>query len=317
MILIHSKVYSERVFAIEKVKSLAVFTLGGILQATLVISALVVAAWYFPPLSMVSSALFALVVLREGVLKGSQLATLTIGVLMFASAYLHNSPIEGVLLGGLVLLPVFPAAYVLRESMRLDWAFNTTMLLGVLVVLMFYLVAGNPADFWLGKIHAFTQELPESPLADLDDGLVEKVQTRLAQVMTGIVVAGTVLSTYLALLLARWQQALLFNPGEFRKEFVRLRLNELIVYSALLTLSLSLLLTGTIAAIALNLTLVLAITFLMAGFAVIHGVMGVKSHWLVVVYITLFLFPQLMLPPITLLGFSDNWIDWRNLRKTS
>jgi hypothetical protein len=131
--------------------------------------------------------------------------------------------------------------------------------------------------------------------------------------MTGLVLASLILSALCSLLLARWWQALLVNPGGLQTEFNQLRFGRTV---GLLTLGVMLFtrfapdLASDMAAQSVMIVLV---PYLFAGLAVLHGLVaqaGRGRAWLIAVYVLLAVIPQSML----LLaggGLLDTWIDFR------
>jgi hypothetical protein len=125
----------------------------------------------------------------------------------------------------------------------------------------------------------------------------------------GLIAYGIALSVTLGLLVGRWWQALLYNPGGFAQEFHQLRLSvtqglvcmgaglyalfhgpEYGIWSALFTLPL-----------------------VFAGLALVHGLVaqrGLGVHWLVLMYAVLVLFNpvgQLLVA----VAFVDTWLNFR------
>ncbi|MCH7817034.1 MAG: hypothetical protein IIC60_10750, partial [Proteobacteria bacterium] len=109
------------------------------------------------------------------------------------------------------------------------------------------------------------------------------------------------------LMLARWMQAALYNPGGFQKEFHGLRI-ELKV--ALLLLGLMLLANfGVLVPSAW--VLYLAVPLMFSGLALIHAVVAKKklsTMWLTALYVLLLPFVMQL---IVLLALVDSWYDFR------
>jgi len=132
--------------------------------------------------------------------------------------------------------------------------------------------------------------------------------------MCGVVAAGILLQLLFSLYLARWWQALLYNPGGFGAEFHQLRLYRLVALPGAIILILWLL-PGVELAAAVNCLGALYLSlFLLQGLAVAHGVFGgMKSpqRWLVVTYMMLFVFMPQMVLALAVIGLLDVWIDFR------
>ena len=97
-----------------------------------------------------------------------------------------------------------------------------------------------------------------------------------------------VLSGLVGLVLARWWQALLFNPGGFQEEFHNIRLDKKST-----AVSVIIVCVGLSALAEYQLWLQLAIVpLLVSGLSTLHYAVKLKgfgSHWLVLVYIGLIL----------------------------
>lgn len=293
-------------------KSLAAYVMRGRLQALAAICGLAVASMLIPPVSLLSSAFLALVVLRKGALESGWVLLLALVGLGLGGALLVSDALPAITYGLLLWLPVWPVAITLRETRRLDWALGTAVALGLAAVMAVYLLADNPAALWREKIQSLLQSMLENNTpAGFDAGSMDKALEFFSHYMTGAVIAASVMSLVFALFIARWQQSVLFNPGGFRSEFVALRMQSAMVYASLASVATGVLASGYIAELAWNLSAVFMVLFIIGGFSVLHAVLGSKSFWIVGIYFVLFISPQLLLPPIALLGLSDVWLDWR------
>lgn len=136
----------------------------------------------------------------------------------------------------------------------------------------------------------------------------------LAPIMTGLVVAGTVLGLALTLFLARWWHALVDNPGGFGREFRALRLDRRFAPVAVLIVLVALLANALTGGLAGELALVVVVLYMLQGLAVIHAIVnmrGASVGWLVGVYLLLFLLPPQVMMLLALIGFTDMWMNLR------
>ncbi len=163
----------------------------------------------------------------------------------------------------------------------------------------------------------FSPQLVESGF--LDEAQRTLFIEQLARWMTGLLAAGFFLQLVLSVLIARWWQAMLYNPGGFRQEFHTLRLHRALGFAGLLLLGLILAGLGGEGGLILDLTLLLAAALLLQGLAVAHGVSGLrKAHpvWLVAMYILwFFAMPQISMMLVAV-GLADLWLDFRARVKT-
>ena len=187
-------------------KGLAAFVMRGRFQALLVTLAgagSLLFCW-------ISAAVVALVLLRKGVGAGLGLlawALLPSGALLYA--YGDSGPLS--LLLGTALLAV-----VLRSSVSLPLALLACVPVGILTGLVLTTFGGGYLDQIVQAFGQFMASMEEQ----LSQGGEAVVLARPGTVqVAGMLGAGTAASSALCLLLARYWQAALYNPGGFGQEF--------------------------------------------------------------------------------------------------
>lgn len=282
--------------------------------AALVAAASAVLFWLFPPFLIASAAVIALVTLRRGAVEGASIMALA-GVGATGLTWLALGapwPLLRVLLP--CWLPLWLLALVLRSTVSLSRTLQTAALLGLLGVAGFYLVLGDPAVWWGDILVRVRRELvglsssgQAADQATLDQ-LLELFEG-WAPYLPGQAVGAALLVVALALLLGRWWQALLFNPGGFRPEFQELRLGRPM---AALTLALfgAAILSGWPPLT--NAALVLGTLYTVQGIALVHAVLfklQLSPAWLLLFYLLLI---PLLSQVVMALGVADAWADFRN-----
>lgn len=285
---------------------LASYIMQGRLQAMIVASTLALLSLKFPPISVLSSAAVALVTLRLGAKEGLYvLVSSSVAAGLLGFFVLGNY--QFALLYGMVLwLPVWLISIVLREGRHLSLAVEIAILLGVIGVVGFYLYNTEPSVNW-EKI--LLQMVPEN-------APVEQVQHTvdvLSHYMTGIVAAGSVFGLLFGLFLGRWWQAVLYNPGGFKQEFLSLSTHPRLAMGSVAVVGLAMVTTGVVSEVAWNVTILLFVLYSFIGTAVLHTVFSVMKlgRYLVpLFYVTLFLIPHVLLP-VALIGLSDAWLNIR------
>jgi hypothetical protein len=271
-----------------------------------------------PLLSIFSSSVIALVTLRKGYKEGLAVlgfATLASGLLAFL---LFSNPAPALAFVLLLWMPPLLLAQLLRVSMSLALTITAALLVGLLVIGVIHLQMPDPVAAWKEILEPWSQELADAGLFSEEDRalFVEKQAPR----MTGMLAAASALQLMLSLLLARWWQAMLFNPGGFRAEFHGLRLPKAVGVGGLLLVLLSFAgITGP-GALFLALSLLVGAVFILQGLAVIHAIAAARSMhpaWLVGLYV-LWVFAML---PVTValvaVGLADIWLDFRTRVKRS
>lgn len=295
---------------------LAAFIMKGRMQAMMVASTLALLSLPFPPVGIVSSASVALVTLRRGAREG--LYVLICACL--AAALLSMLLLGGyqfALLYGLVLwVPVWLISIVLREGRQLVVTIEIAVLLGIAGVLVFYLYQSEPAKIWHGVLELMIQPMLDSK-PDVPVDVIKQSTDTFAHFMTGFIAAGTVYGLLFGLFLARWWQAVLYNPGGFRAEFLALKGHAQMGMVTIVVLVAAVLTSGLIAELCWNVLVVLFALYTFIGTAVLHcSFASMKGSRFMVpfLYATLLIIPHVM-AAVALCGLSDTWLDLRNKLK--
>ncbi len=296
--------------------ALARFIMAGPGQASLVAAATAILAILLPPLAWISGGVIALVVLHLGNLRGLQVVTLASVGSMLLGWLALGSPV--VVLGIVLLLwlPAWLLAAFLRSTVSLGKTLQASIVLGVLMVLLVHLAFPQlqtmvTADFtqMLGPV------LEQQPSEEVRQQLQQAVDT-VIRLLPGVLASGIVMGAVLSLLLGRWWQAALYNPGGLTKEFHELHLGRTMAGIGLVLMVLA---GVTGADLAIMLVLVFLMIYLLQGTALVHSIVRIKQlnrGWLYGFYILLFLVPHLMVP-LAVLGITDAWIDYRRRLQTN
>jgi hypothetical protein len=276
-------------------RALADFVMRGRYQAigvAMLASATSIFAW-------VGAAVVALVILRRG--PGHGLVVLGWSLLPALAVALWRADLGAltVLIGGAV------AALVLRRTVSWPLALVAAVAAGLLTALLLH-VAGNAyVDQLIAALRDAFEELRERVPEGQGGALVEPARAQI----TGLLALSTTVTSVLSLLLARWWQAMLYNPGGFRKEFHRLRLPPLLA-AGLIAAGILATLPGPDYRLWAAL---FAVPFTVAGFALAHGAAGLKG-WgrgpLVALYVSWLLFGWVKVL-LLLLALVDSWVDIR------
>ena len=266
-----------------------------------------------PPLGLLSSAIVALVTLRRGELQGLQLmlwsglASALLGLLALGTA----APVIAVLL--VFWLPIWLVAVVLRVVRSLPLAVETAALMGGLLILGVYLFVADPVALWRGSLEElFAGPLLESGVGDA--AAVAALLDEAARLMTGMLAAGFFLQLVVALVLGRWWQAYLYNPGGFRQEIQAFRLDRILAYLALPLLAGAFLAKGGFADFFRDAAFLMGSAYLVQGMTLVHGVsglLGANQAWLVGFYVLLVIAMPQAVVIVATLGYVDAWMDFR------
>ena len=249
-------------------------------------------AGVLPLLGWLSLVIVALVYLRQGLMAGSMVLLWT--MLPFGiQTYIVGDPTV------LSLVGIFLLAGLLRLTLSWEMVLMMAVFYSAIAGLLFELVA---LDKFL-SVYSDYLEILEMPVA--------LTATELRVVIANSVMILVAYGMIAMLLLARWCQAALYNPGGFKKEFHQIRLSP--VAGAIILIAL-------IACYSLDDLLgrwlpLLTVPLVIAALAFVHWLMAsrqLSTRWIVGFYFTLLLFGQLVYPFLILLGLMDSALNLRN-----
>lgn len=284
--------------------------------ATVVAGLLGALSWIVPPLACVSGATVGLVSLRLGYRAGLQ-------VCLFASVFLFAVAWGG--LGSLIpalaviagsWLPVVAAAQVLRLSSAQGPALVASGGLGIGFALLIRILTGDAQAWWREwVVKVVEQALGKAP--DLPTVAIEQI----AAFMNGMVASGLVVNVVIALFIGRWWQALLYNPGGFKKEFLALRLPPPLTAAVFIGALILFLVgaSGTIAGVVLDFVVVATVLHVFQGIALVHHYRerGGSIATVVVMYAGLMFLLPYVAGFLSALGFMDAAVDFRRRSGTA
>ncbi|WP_283189750.1 hypothetical protein [Pseudomonas sp. PMCC200344] len=281
-------------------RAIAEFIMRGRMQATLVVAGCAT----LPLLYWLGAAAGCLVLLRRG-LKDA-IGVLALGLLPALIWWLYSDDPRALL----VLLGSWSLALVLRASE--SW--NRVLLVSIAMGVVFSVVLGTVFGPQIEMLAQALIKVMPSLLGDVYQKLSVDEQAHfaslIAPVLTGLIAALLQIVSVLSLIVGRYWQALLYNPGGFGREFRAIRFPL-----GLAMLLLAFMLLGpNIGPQMAMLTPLCSVPLVFAGLALIHGLVAQKRlarFWLVGLYVTLLLFMQLIYPLLVVLAIVDSLIDFR------
>jgi len=300
------------------IERLASFILQGRMKAVLWVALFAALSMLLPPLGHLSGGGLALVALRRGLREGllvMLLATLALG-LLGALSHLTQVLVIVFLIVTTVMfwVPTLIAATVLRSSRSLSLALIVVGVFAIGLLCAHALIVGDVTVWWRAILQLVVGPVlkgPESPVQPED---VEKIIEGMAMAASGMVAATIVYTAMINLFLGRWLQAMRYNPGGFKEEFLRIHLGRKMAAVALGVLLISTLVGGGLGHFAFNLLLVLVAMFSIQGLSLVHAavqILGANKGWLMGLYgLMVFLFPQVMIV-LSAAGVADSWLDFR------
>lgn len=280
-------------------RAMADFIMRGRVQATLV----VVGCAALPLLFWLSAAAGCLVLLRRGLSDA-------VGVLAWALLPALVWWYFGEPRTLMVLLGSWGLAAVLRASESWVRVLLVSVGLGLLYGVVLGAVFREPIEAMAGEL----QKLLPHVFGDVYQQMSVEERARLGALITpvlsGLIAALLQIVSVVCLILGRYWQALLYNPGGFGREFRSLRLPR----APMLVLLVCMLVGPNFGPQLAMLTPLCSVPLMFAGLALIHGLVAAKRltrFWLVGLYVTLLLFMQLIYPLLVVFAIVDSLIDFR------
>ena len=248
----------------------------------------------------------ALVLLRRGPGEGA-LAFMALGVPLVVWYALNPLSGSGVqdptalmsLVGTVVL------AMVLRTTVSWEITLGAAVVAGAIFGLGFEYMAGDLLD----QLVKLFLKLPRI----VSQGVS---QAEARELLTGYIAMGQAYGMVAQLIVARWWQSLLYNPGGFQTEFHALRLPKTMGV-AILVLMLGAMATNQ--ATWLRWLPLLTIPMVICAIGFVHWFVKQRkmdTGWLVGFYILLVLMSEWVYPLIGSLALVDSWIDLRKRIET-
>lgn len=280
-------------------RALAEYIMRGRMQATLV----VVGSAAMPLLFWLSAAAGSLVLLRRG-------ANDAIGILAWAMLpalvwWYFGEPRTLLVLGGALGLALF---------LRAGWSWNRILLCSVVLGLVYGLILGavfrEPIEAMAGELKKLLPTMLDGVHQQMSVDERARLEDLITPVLIGLMASLLQIVSLLSLILGRYWQAALYNPGGFGREFRALRLS---LPQALLLLA-GMLIGPNLGPEMGMLTPLCSVPLLVAGVALVHGLVekgGLGRFWLVGLYVTLLVVMHLIYPLLVVLALVDSLFDFR------
>lgn len=280
-------------------RALAELIMRGRMQATLV----VVGSAAVPLLFWLSAAASCLVLLRRGPKDA-------IGILAWAMlpavVWWHFGEPRTLM----VLVGSLGLALLLRSGHSWVRVLLGSIALGLVYAVVLGAVFREPIVALAGELHKLMPQMLDGVYQQLSVDERARLESLVAPILTGVMAALLQIVSLLCLLLGRYWQAMLYNPGGFGREFRVLRLPPVLAFGLLLVM-----IIGPNFGVELAmLTPMCSVPLAFAGLALLHGLVAqgrIASFWLVGLYVSLLLFLQLIYPLLVALAIVDSLMDFR------
>lgn len=277
--------------------ALANFILRGRVQAL----AVAFIGSFFP---LISSATIALVSLCKGAKEGLLLFLwISLILVLIQQASTDNPLLAAVSIASLGIMVI--AAKVHRHLASWQWTLLATIAISVACAFSFGLLMGSEVTAFLTTVEAmFAAINSKQQDAQISLDLTESM-------LLGIVATLLAIGSIMSLMLARWWQAGIYNPGGFQKEFHSFKIETKVA-----VILVAVLLAGQFMSKSLQIWSDLAaLPLLIAGIALVHFAVKLLDQgrqWWAFLYVGIILAGKPVTVILLVLGLTDSLIDLRS-----
>ena len=277
-------------------RAIAEFAMRGSAYAT----ALSMVAAALPLLGWLSTVIVALVCLRTGIAAGSMIllwTMLPVGV----AFYFVGDPTPMIALLGTGIM-----AMLLRQTRSWELVLLASVVFSGVGAVIFEFGAAGILDRFVQFYIDYLAQVDASVVVDPADA---------RKLLMSFFALGQAYSMVIMLIIARWCQSALYNPGGFRTEFHQLRLSPAVSGSIVLAMAVCYMF-GDLLGRWLPL---LTVPLVFASIGLAHWLMAnreLSKNWVAGFYGSLVLLFQIVYPFLAALALMDSWFDIRNRIKT-
>ncbi|MDH5394677.1 MAG: YybS family protein [Gammaproteobacteria bacterium] len=295
-------------------RALARYMMHGRVQAIGSVVSLALLSLIVSPLAVLTTAGVALVTLVHGYREGLINVVVSTVVLTIFTTLVLKQPAIGMEIALKFWLPAWFFASILLTRRSMSLAIVIAAALSCLLVLGFYLFS-DPAAHWQEMIDKqLLPMLKEAGMKIQEGPEAQALWQFMSKIMTGSAVALFFTLQAASLLVARWWQAVLYNPEGFTQEFRQLRFG---MVAANIVLLITILAATTGNELALNLLFIAIVLMLFQGMAVAHQLVAkckLSSSWIIGMYVMMLFTLQYGAIGLLLVSFTGLLDNWLNLR---
>jgi uncharacterized membrane protein len=210
-----------------------------------------------------------------------------------------------------VWLPVLLCALTLRQTQSQEAMALAAAGIAAAFIVFMYATIGDVETWW----RELLMEMLENGFPAASSEQFQQAIEIAPPLMNAVVASSIVLSLMITVLIARWWQSALFNPGGFSKEFQTFRLPKHLALPTIIGMGLMFLGNQTFGPVLRDILVVIVILYLFQGIASIHRTVnhrGLSRHWLLAMYSLLAFLPQIMIVFIAWIGMTDSMLNKRD-----
>jgi len=249
-----------------------------------------------PLLGWLSTVIVALVCLRHGAFAGFLVllwACLPISVALY---YVGDpSPL-------IAMVGTFLMAVMLRQALSWELVLVASVVLSGVGALIFELTATDLLARFVEFYIEYLQRVDASIALQPDQAL---------PLLLGFFASGQAFAMVVMLMIARWCQSALYNPGEFKKEFHQLRLSPVVSSGIVVAMLVCYMFSEQLG----RWLPLLTVPLVFASLGLVHWVMNdrnLSKNWVAGFYVALVLLFQLVYPFLASVALMDSWFNIRN-----
>jgi len=277
-------------------RAIAEFAMRGRAYATAI--SMVAAA--LPLLGWLSTVIVALVCLRSGIAAGSLIFLWTLLPVGVAFYFLGDpSPM-------IALFGTFTMAMLLRQTHSWELVLVASVVFSAAGAVVFEFSAAEILDGFVQIYIAYLKQLDASVV-------IEPEQAR--KLLMSFFALGQAFSMVVMLMISRWCQSTLYNPGGFGKEFHQLRLSPAVSGSIVLAMAVCYMFGDQLG----RWLPLLTVPLVFASIGLVHWLIsnrGLSKNWIAGFYGSLALLFQIVYPFLASFALMDSWFDIRNRIET-
>lgn len=289
-----------------------------ILQSRLQAMGVAFVCSYIPLLGSIGILIAGLVTLRKGALEGLWVVLAT--TLPYVFKYYSVDTVQGdIIFVGLLLniasnALVWLFALMLRRYNSWSMVLEYSVLLGIVVVGLLHIFFPDIQAWWGTQLTKYINKTAVIVSGGSSTMPTDEQQVAVINLIkfyaTGLFVVSVLFNVMLQLILSRWWQAAMFNPGGLRIELRQIRLSHVLGILFIAGFGMTWLGSETI----MDMTPVLCGAFGAAGLSFIHCYLSTVKNtlvWLIILYLLIiWLFP-LSVVLLAVVALFDVWMDLR------
>ncbi len=289
-------------------KFLASYVMQGSIQAISIAALFGFLSIQILPAAILCAGIIALFTLRKGHKKAFLVFFATITLSYLAGQFIPSRPGLDFPLVILLLIPVWISALILRATESQGLAISTAVFFAAVFAIFIELYSGNAIQWWSDWL-----KIAVTGIKNVNyQGFID---TGNLKIMNGLMASILSLCIASSLLLARWLQAVLYNPGGFAAEFSNLIVPKQFLYFIGLILLICFLINKNLFN---DLLLIFSIVYFFQGLAILHFYVEknkFSKSMLFPVYLLIFLLPQYAIIGLAGAGVMDTFLNFRKQLK--